>query len=385
MWVVTLRPPCTYSHLLYFVQYCGLPPHGWYPCIILKQKLAPLLFVFSDHRTEQSEELESSMINSSNYSVYGMHSNTERYSWTAYHLIVFLLALFGDTLILYGSFQKEAFKIHSFIVTVIQHIAAADIILAISNILPRIISLLANSWVLGDPLCHITAHAIEITFPATTFLVALLTTSKLLVLKLPLRAANWDRIKAHWICCAIWMLCTMYSFIFYIIDTGNAEFNYKVYFCTLVINDNTRRKLKLICAFTASFVPILFIIGTTIPTLKYLSVARKSARRVGGNDPWQGALTVALTAILFVISVIPLSVYFICKSFIKSDPTGPFLFHLHRMAYFFSTLNIMSNFFIYTLTITSFRKFLYSKVIGIVHTLRKPNVVHSKFAGNREP
>ena len=305
------------------------------------------------------------MTNSSDYTLFVIHNNAERYSWVTYHLTVFLSSFIGDSLILYASFHKDAFKINKLIVIVIQHIAVVDILIAISLILPRIISLIANSWVLGDALCSITAHSIGILFPQATCLIAVMTSSKLLVLKFPLRAKSWDKKKTHLICSIFWILSPIYTVFFFMVDIDDVMFNYEIYSCSLVFNDKTWKMMKLILSFIASVAPMLIIIGTTIPTLKYLSVARKSARRVGGNDPWQGALTVALTAILFVISFIPMSVYFIGKPFMKGDLTGPFFFHLRRISTFFTLINVMSNFFIYTLTIKSFRRFLLSKALSV--------------------
>ena len=92
-------------------------------------------------------------------------------------------------------------------------------------------------------------------------------------------------------------------------------------------------------------VPNMVIIGTTIPTLKYLTSAMRSARRTRSSIPRQGTLTVSLT----------------------------FLATFYRGASFFLITNIMSNFYIYTLTIKSFRSFLLSKIGSVIPvTLRIP-------------
>ena len=57
---------------------------------------------------------------SNNYTIYGIHSPAERYLWAAYNLFVFVSSLIGDTLILFATFQKGAFKLNKFIVTVMQ-------------------------------------------------------------------------------------------------------------------------------------------------------------------------------------------------------------------------------------------------------------------------
>ena len=89
-----------------------------------------------------------------NYSEYGRHNDVERYLWAAYHLVILLSSLIGDTLILYASFQKDAFKLNNFLVAVLQHIAVSDLLLALSTASPRAASLLFNDWVLGNAMCY---------------------------------------------------------------------------------------------------------------------------------------------------------------------------------------------------------------------------------------
>ena len=112
------------------------------------------------------------------------------------------------------------------------------------------------------------------------------------------------------------------------------------------------------------FVPNLVTILTTIPTLKYLSAARKSARQVKGTVPWQGALTVALTAAVYCLSTLPISVFYAGRGMFD-DPTGLFRFKLFRFSFFVAMINIMSNFYIYALTIKSFRESLIKTVSSI--------------------
>ena len=134
------------------------------------------------------------MTTSSNYSdiKFGMQNNAERYFWASYHLFGVLSSIIGDTLILIGSFQKDAFKINKILVIVIQHIAVSDLTITIFTLAPVAISLLANSWVLGNALCYTKVYCVYFAFPAGMSLIAMLTTSKFLILRYPLRAASWE-------------------------------------------------------------------------------------------------------------------------------------------------------------------------------------------------
>ena len=76
-----------------------------------------------------------------------IHSDVQRYFWAAYHLFVFLSSLIGDSLILYSSFQKDAFKLNRLLVMVIRHIAVSDLTYAMFSVLPSAIALISDSWV----------------------------------------------------------------------------------------------------------------------------------------------------------------------------------------------------------------------------------------------
>ena len=96
----------------------------------------------------------------------------------------------------------------------------------------------------------------------------------------------------------------------------------------------------------------------------YLVDAGKTARRVRGSVPWQGALTVSLTALVYCISTLPTAIYTVGITFFDEDSV--FLIRLGRARFFIYMINTMANFYIYALTIRSFRVFLANKFSGIV-------------------
>ena len=304
----------------------------------------------------------SAMVNSTDYTLFGMHNDAERYSWACYNLFVLLTSFFGDTVILIASFNKDAFKINKSIVTIIQHIAVSDLAITTSRVFPTTISLFANGWILGETMCNVQVYFKYNSHVTGLLLIAFLTSSKLILLKYPRQAANWTTRKVNLACITIWIVPMVIPLLFLILDKDDVHFDYTTYNCAYGFNAEVFKKLITPIAIIFTFFPNIIVVATTIPTLKYLYNARKSARQVKGTVPWQGALTVALTAVVYCISSLPNSVYFISKPFTGDDPTGPFQFHLHRISNYVSTINVISNFFIYTLTITSFRKFLLSKL-----------------------
>ena len=307
------------------------------------------------------------LVNDYSNSFFAIKNDTERYFWIVFRGFVLLSSLLGDSFILYASFQKDAFKLNSFIVIVIQYIAVFDIGGAIFGVIPTTLSLIANSWIFSDAFCHIQESLVLIIATIIAWLTPILTTSKFLLIKYPLRSASWTKNKwAHvvsWLSLVPSVLITTTKLI---VDADDASFDFRVYECAYSYTANIWKTLMPILAFFALVLPNSILIATTIPTLKYLYKASKSARRVQGSIPWQGAVTVSLTAIVYCISYLPFSVYFVGKHFVQ---TRFFEVHFYRVADHLASMSIMSNFYIYALTIKSFRRFLLSRVLAFNTTI----------------
>ena len=142
-----------------------------------------------------------------------IQNDTERYIWAAYFLFGLLSSLIGDTLILIATFRRDTFKLNKLLVTIIQHVAISDLANAINFLLPTAISLLANAWVLGEALCHYALYTLYSLYPAGMSLIAVLTTSKCLILRYPLRVAGWTRKRVHVVCSLIWAFSVLNSLI----------------------------------------------------------------------------------------------------------------------------------------------------------------------------
>ena len=314
------------------------------------------------------------MITSNNYTVFGIHSTAERYSWSAYHLFVLLSSLIGDTLILYASFHKEAFQINHFIVTVIQYISVSDLAVAITGVLPGPITLIGNTWELGNAMCYATVYVRYIFYQAGMSLIAVMTTGKVILLKYPFRSPILNKKMAHQACGIAFIPSLAVLVCMLVVDRSDVAFDYKNYACNYEFKADIWQKLLLpIFSIFTMFIPNIVIVATTIPTLKYLYDAIKSARRAGGSVPWRGTVTVALTAIVYCVSSLPLCIYYILKDFVDEQLTSPFQFQYYRISYFVCMINIMSNFYIYTLTISSFRRFLLSKILANQSALSIPS------------
>ena len=317
---------------------------------------------------------------------FGLHNNAERNSWAAYQLFVLISSLFGDTLILVASFTKDAFKINKLIVTAIQHIAVCDLINSISFALPQATTLLANSWMLGKSICNAQPYLIYFINPVSACLIAVLTTFKFLILRCPLRTTSWSSKRAHQVCGFMWASSAISPILMLAKDKGDTYIDYRIYHCLYYFNDEIWTVVLPMMALIFMLAPPFVVISTTVPTLKYLMTARKSARRSRGRIPWQGALTVVLTALIYTISTVPTTLYQILKKFVKGqeDPNNWFHITFARISSALLLMNVMANFYIYCLTIRSFRRFLLSRTQLVVSvTLRSTgNTADPHLTGN---
>ena len=79
---------------------------------------------------------------------------------------------------------------------------------------------------------------------------------------------------------------------------------------------------------------------------------------------WQGIVTVLLTAIADSFAYAPFTIYHMIEPLMKNNPSEPTLFHAYflRIAWAVLCCNIIANFFVYSLSVTSFRAFLKTKL-----------------------
>ena len=109
------------------------------------------------------------------------------------------------------------------------------------------------------------------------------------------------------------------------------------------------------------FIPSCLVVVTTI---YLLILARQVARRGRESLRRRGIMTTVLTAAVYCVSILPYVVYIVGKSIVTADDHSSSFFHTsyHRIAYSFLYLNTISNFYIYSLSVPSFRDFIRSRI-----------------------
>ena len=300
------------------------------------------------------------MVISNNVTLYGINDTNVRYVWAGYHFILLVSSLVGDATILIASIKYDALKLSDFILTVIQHIAVADLILSVFYVFPAFVSLVHNKWVLGDAFCYIRDPFTYLCLPASLLLVCAMTTGKWLQLKWPLRTWNWTHKRAHMVCAAIWTFSLYSPVVAMVAARMEVSFDYSVYNCVYVRLLENEQNLKMFTTINYAIwliVPCVVVIATSTMML----IEARKARREGENLNWKGVSTVLLTAVCVCVSTLPMILFILTKLFVKTLPLSTEV-GFRRVASFLKQLNIVANIYVYTLTVPSFRQYLTCKV-----------------------
>ena len=185
-----------------------------------------------------------------------------------------------------------------------------------------------------------------------------MTTSKVLLLKYPLRVGTKSRMDAHKICCACWIASLSFPCVFLLVDRQDIYFSYRSYHFEYGFSSDIWSYLRPLVSLIFGFSPTCIVIITTI---YLLVIAKKVADRNRDNLKWQGIVITVLTGAVYCISVMPHAIYnaFASNITVNNDVFNTKFFRISRA---FLYLNTMSNFYIYSMTISSFRNFLWSKI-----------------------
>ena len=298
---------------------------------------------------------------SSYFAEYKIENGGEKGILILYLLTVFLSSLIGDTLILVASTRFGAIKLNKFIVAIMQHIAACDMLLSLTFILPTIFSLVSNRWFFRFE--SVIYLVVKVSYDTSKSLITFLTVSKLYIIKCPLSSPARLKKVAHVISSSIWLI----AFVLHgsLLATRQCTFFFSSceYFIQCHLQSSVAKDIIIWFNLMFNAVPSFIIVVTTAAILCHLRKAMKVSRRSGGNVRWHGMAAVSITAAVFLIASVPsLIVYIAIKSSASTITLDLAKIKIMRISHFFFMLNIMSNIFIYYFTIPSFRQFVKSKV-----------------------
>lgn len=282
----------------------------------------------------------------------------ERCAWISFNTLAVLISLFGNLTILIATIKHRALKLHRILVIIIQHLAIADIFQIVFKVVPTIISYMARTWILPMFFCHLQYH-VSVFFTGTTvILTCALTTTKMLLIKLPFRSTVWSTRQGHGLCTAIWVsaICLHSPQLAASILYGKRAicFDFSWYSC------NYNYEIVLGIKWPNLALVIIFAVGSTVTfsvivysSITLLFLARRVAAIQQSNIRSKGVSTVLLTLVALIISYFPWMVIY---------PLNVESSQVWRFAQNIQNLNLMANFFIYTGTVKSFRMYLLRKL-----------------------
>ena len=305
-----------------------------------------------------------------NKTLYAIRDDAERSLLILWNFTVIVSSLIGDSIILIATIKYRAIKLHKLVITVMQHMAVCDLIQTVLRVFPGTLAIISDRWVVGELLCHVEVNVTWASVPVTVLLTCAMTTLKLITVKCPLRSRAWSTRLGHKICFALWFLALCWYTpllvvrLLYIGDTVHLSFI--EYGCAY-----DRLSPSVPIWYTWYFpisVAVLSIFSFTtliVTSVLLLIVASRAASQHGETLRWEGVTTVLLTVGVFFLSYLPFSLWlmaYLC-GVEKSTTSIRAIIHI-------TNLNIMANFFVYSLTVRSFRHFLKVKISELLSLMR---------------
>ena len=296
-----------------------------------------------------------------NKTMYGITRHAEWYLVIGYHLFVIASSLIGDSIFLLASIKYRVFKLHKVITVIIEHIAICDLMVLSTLIGPTFASLVAGKWIFGDFVGYITYYTRVCFCLTSVLLISAMTTSKVMLVKYPLGFGTKSRKDAHIICSICWMASLTFPAVFLLVDKHDLYFSYRSYHFEYGFSSNMWSYLRPLVSLMFGFFPTCQVIATTV---YLLTIAKKVAQRNRDRMRWQGIATTVLTGTVYSISVLPYAIYNALDSNLPEGDVASSFFRttFYRITRLLLCFNTISNFYIYCLTVSSFRKFLWSRL-----------------------
>ena len=231
-------------------------------------------------------------------------------------------------------------------------------------VLPQTVSLALNRWVFGELFCRVEyclTYSVGGTF---ALLIVALSLTKLLILKYPFRAVNLSTKVAHLTSIIFFISCFLLAALPALTKIEDIYFSYLTYTCQFSRSSSDSWFLK-ICFNFIGIVGLISLVVVMVSNVMIITTAKKITARVPGGLQWRGVMTVVLTVAVFTVANLPGAIYNIGSYFVKDTSQDMSQFwhvSFFRIEYLTESLNLMSNFYIYTLTLSRFREFLKSRM-----------------------
>ena len=304
-----------------------------------------------------------------NYTQYRISDKSTRDFLIGYRSFIALSSLIGDSLILLGSLKYNAIKLQNILTVFICHLAVADLLYAVFTVFPGAVSLGADGWILGQILCYLTYFVNVNCGILACLLSTALALCKLLISRYPLRAIHFSSKAANLAALCMWAYSAIFPVAAIAKERGGVFFEYLIYNCDISFAawGRVEKSIEEIATALSVLMPIVVAVASSIALIVQ---AKRVADRLRGLQ-WQGVLTIVLIIAAHILLSLPLIVYFIAAAFTPHSESNANLNIFFRYSCFVAHLGVVCNFYIYTLSLPSFKEFLKSRITKMTAFLRK--------------
>ena len=321
----------------------------------------------------------------------GLTSSQQRHTWMSWQIFIVISSILGNTTILFSSIRYRALRIHRMIVVYMEQLAICDYMFSACIILPSAVCVVKNKWVFGRFYCALSVYISYYFYTASMLLVGAMTTSRLMLLKFPLKARSFSRHDGHIkVITTVWLVSLLYPLLFLVIDNNDVQFDYRSYVCDYRFSSSTWRLFLFGRLFISNCIPMFGLMLTTLLLLYNLCETRREARRAGTYFSSPDVVTVLITSTLYITLTLPhwlnsMSTLLIsvrnqghvtnnALSHHQHVTTNALSHHEHvttnalshpvfyRLRASCLYLTVVVNFFVYSLTVPSFKNFLRLRV-----------------------
>ena len=286
-----------------------------------------------------------------------------------YHNLMLVLALTGNSVILYGSLLYKAISLDAVSLVFLENLAVLDFLLALMSGIPVLFTLYAKKWILGEAICFIQGMLGYIPVFTETITLAAISVYRLHKLIDPFKMLRVKPSRVRAFLVLLWGLCTVYVMI-------AVCMGHKAYFDPYILScmgsgltdPDIRSIIFCMAAATIFFnIPLLIIVISNIGMLCITS--RHRSKRAGQIGPGKNALlTVSCISWVFVISVVPYTIRAVIQVFHIDAPAW---FYVMQNEFYY--LNVMFNPVIYSITNVTFRNFLQEMWSRVFSKLKRRN------------
>lgn len=268
--------------------------------------------------------------------------------------ISFILAISGNSYVLYATVMRRAIRLDKLSIWIIQNLAVFDLINTILILTPVMISLYADSqWVLGATLCKISYTYKYFGFTANVVLINALSVNKAVCCVAPLRSLGSSKVQKSFVTVMTAVLAAIIpayaSLKSFALDEFVVLFSRSQCMCSsvqIMETGNFHKIVYYVLAATLNGLPCLTLLG--INTFLVTYAAKKTRRAVKKTN----IVIVVLITLSFLLSILPYFFYSMKYGNTHNDNDK-----LLRFVTFVTFTSLWSNPVIYLVTNESFRTF----------------------------